>query len=179
MSAPSQKIVYTTKPQFMVYPRIESSSSSPPINGRLLFSTPYNAFNIIQSIAHFAIDFKASLIGTAIGFALPVYHYYVNNAVPKSTQTEIEQEHFGQIMMIDQKVQDHNAKEPDPRKHVGNEVDGFTTYFFTKAILPTIALASSYFAPPLCHLVTFIGTSKNAYNLGQSCVKLIAPPKIK
>lgn len=174
-----QKIVYTTKPQFMLYPRIESKSSAPKINGRMLFSTPYNALNVIQSIAHFAIDFKAALVGSAIGFAIPVYHYLANKAVPKYTQTEIEQEHFGQIMMIDQKVSDYNTKEPNPQKHVGNDVDGFSTYLFTKAVLPTVAFASSYFAPPLCHLVTFIGTSKNAYNFGQACVKLVAPPKTK
>ena len=168
---------YSTKPQALIYPRIESKSKPPLINGRLLFGEPYVALNVIQSIAHFAIDFNAALLGTLVGFATPISHYYYYRAIPKQTQSEIEQEHLGEVMIIDQKVEAYNAS--NPRTPVGNPVSGFSTYIFAKAIFPMVALATQHMAPPLCHAITFLGTVKNGYSLGQCLVSLFSPPRKK
>lgn len=171
--------VVAARPQVLPYPRTaESSSSSKKLAGTKLFSEMHDTIQLVEATFLYAICPTAFLVGGFIGAAKPISDCYFKNVVPKTGDYQTNQEHFGQLVVMDQEINEYNEKHKNNGKKVGNEFAGINTYLFCKGVTTGLAYLLKDAFPVGCYSVVGLIGLKAGYSLAQRAVQWAgAPPK--
>jgi len=167
--------VVSARPVVIPYPRIESGSSSgkPSSSGTKLFRETYDSIQLIESVFLYAIDRNAFLFGALLGALKPVTDYHYKSVITKKGDYETNQEHFGQLVVIDQdmddKVTDYNAKLRPGGKPTINDHSYIITYLTCKMI--PVALAYITQGTVISRIITSGIGLKTGFTLTQKIVQ--------
>lgn len=174
--------VVSAKPQVIPYPRIESSpSSSKSLTGTLLFADNFDVLQVFEAAFLYTLNKNAFLIGSLIGAIKPLSDYHFKNVITKKSDYEVNQEQFGQLIIVDQEMDEYNDHYKDKKDHkkAGNDFSGVSTYTISRMmVLGTAYFTTQNFYPIGCLITGALGI-RFGFNTAQRLVQTFGTPSKK